>query len=256
MKLLKLTIINIASIESAVIDFENGALADESCFLICGPTGSGKTTLLDAMCLALYNQTPRIAAASKESYTDLTENFGNEIKIDDPRFLMRRGTDLARVELVFTDLNDQKLTAFWQVERAKRKSGNNPIRKIRDEEWSLCDESGTVICSRVSEMKKLIPERLGLTFEQFCRTTLLAQGDFTKFLRSDESEKSAILEKLTGTEIYSEISKRIHLTKMEKENVVKLLQAEIGNKKIIYESIALDMELTKEEVADIVLRKK
>ena len=65
MKLLKLTIINIASIESAVIDFENGALADESCFLICGPTGSGKTTLLDAMCLALYNQTPRIAAASK-----------------------------------------------------------------------------------------------------------------------------------------------------------------------------------------------
>ena len=78
-------------------------------------------------------------------------------------------------------------------------------------------------------MKKLIPERLGLTFEQFCRTTLLAQGDFTKFLRSDESEKSAILEKLTGTEIYSEISKRIHLTKMEKENVVKLLQAEIGN---------------------------
>ena len=254
MKLLKLTIINIASIESAVIDFENGALADESCFLICGPTGSGKTTLLDAMCLALYNQTPRIAAASKESYTDLTENFGNEIKIDDPRFLMRRGTDLARVELVFTDLNDQKLTACWQVERAKRKSGNNPIRKIRDVEWSLCDESGTVICSKVSEMKKLIPERLGLTFEQFCRTTLLAQGDFTKFLRSDESEKSAILEKLTGTEIYSEISKRIHLTKMEKENVVKLLQAEIGNTILLSEEEEKELT-TKIEEAKTTLTK-
>lgn len=235
MKLLKLTIINIASIESAVIDFENGALADEACFLICGPTGSGKTTLLDAMCLALYNKTPRIAAASKESYTDLTENFGDEIKIDDPRFLMRRGTDLSRVELVFTDLNEQRLTACWQVERAKRKSSDNPIRKIKDEEWSLCDERGNVICSKVSEMKKLIPERIGLTFEQFCRTTMLAQGEFTKFLRSDEGEKSAILEKLTGTEIYSEISKRIHQTKAEKDNAVKLLQAEIGNINLLSE---------------------
>lgn len=254
MKLLKLTIINIASIESAVIDFENGALADESCFLICGPTGSGKTTLLDAMCLALYNQTPRIAAASKESYTDLTENFGNDIKIDDPRFLMRRGTDFARVELAFTDINDQKLTACWQVERAKRKSGNNPIRKIKDEEWSLCDENGNVICSRVSEMKKLIPERLGLTFEQFCRTTLLAQGEFTKFLRSDESEKSAILEKLTGTEIYSEISKRIHLTKVEKENAVKLLQAEIGSTSLLSEEEEKELT-TKIQEAETTLAK-
>lgn len=254
MKLLKLTIINIASIESAVIDFENGALADESCFLICGPTGSGKTTLLDAMCLALYNQTPRIAAASKESYTDLTENFGNDIKIDDPRFLMRRGTDFARVELAFTDINDQKLTACWQVERAKRKSGNNPIRKIKDEEWSLCDENGNVICSKVSEMKKLIPERLGLTFEQFCRTTLLAQGEFTKFLRSDESEKSAILEKLTGTEIYSEISKRIHLTKVEKENAVKLLQAEIGSTSLLSEEEEKELT-TKIQEAETTLAK-
>lgn len=243
MKLLKLTIINIASIESAVIDFENGVLADESCFLICGPTGSGKTTLLDAMCLALYNKTPRIATASKESYTDLTENFGDEIKIDDPRFLMRRGTDFARVELVFTDLNDQRLTACWQVERAKKKSKDNPIRKVKEEEWTLCDERGTVICSKTSEMKKLIPERLGLTFEQFCRTTLLAQGEFTKFLRSDESEKSAILEKLTGTEIYSEISKRIHQTKVEKDNDVKLLQAEIGNTILLSEEE--EQELTR-----------
>ena len=254
MKLQKLTIINIASIESAVIDFENGALADESCFLICGPTGSGKTTLLDAMCLALYNQTPRIAAASKESYTDLTENFGNDIKIDDPRFLMRRGTDFARVELVFTDINDQKLTACWQVERAKRKSKDNPIRKVKEEEWTLCDERGTVICSKTSEMKKLIPERLGLTFEQFCRTTLLAQGEFTKFLRSDESEKSAILEKLTGTEIYSEISKRIHLTKVEKENAVKLLQAEIGSTNLLSEEEEKELT-TKIKDAEMTLAK-
>ncbi|MDE5733069.1 MAG: AAA family ATPase, partial [Bacteroidales bacterium] len=69
MKLLKLTIHNIASIENAVIDFAEGPLADDTRFLICGPLGSGKTTILDAICLALYNTTPRLKNASNESYT-------------------------------------------------------------------------------------------------------------------------------------------------------------------------------------------
>ena len=45
MKLQKLTIKNLASIEDAVIDFENGPLSEESLFLICGETGAGKTTM-------------------------------------------------------------------------------------------------------------------------------------------------------------------------------------------------------------------
>ena len=235
MKLLKLHITNIASIESATIDFENGPLADESCFLICGPTGAGKSTILDAISLALYNRTPRTHSANNESYNERTENFGKDIKINDSRVLMRRGTDLARVELWFTDLNDRKLMACWQVERAKRKSKGNDIRSIKEEEWSLADEKGNIIVSKKAEMKAVIPECIGLTFDQFCRTTMLAQGEFTKFLRSDESEKSVILEKLTGTEIYTEISKEIHRCKAEKENDVKIIKGQIGDIKPLSE---------------------
>ena len=106
MKLKKLTLHNIASIEDAVIDFENGPLAEDSRFLICGPTGAGKTTLLDAICLVLYGTTPRLHSTKSEGYVDTSENYSlgakrEDIKIDDTRMLMRRGSLNAFVELVF-----------------------------------------------------------------------------------------------------------------------------------------------------------
>lgn len=66
MKLQQLIIKNLASIEEATIDFEHGPLAEESIFLICGETGAGKSTILDAICLALYNDTPRMQRSPKE----------------------------------------------------------------------------------------------------------------------------------------------------------------------------------------------
>ena len=38
------------------------------------------------------------------------------------------------------------------------------------------------------------------------RSVLLAQGDFATFLKARQPDKAEILEKLTGTEIYSRIS--------------------------------------------------
>ena len=96
MKLQKLTIKNLASIEDAVIDFENGPLSEESLFLICGETGAGKTTLLDAICLALYNETPRMERAENEKYRDIGQTFSSkkeDVSINDSRQLMRRNTN-------------------------------------------------------------------------------------------------------------------------------------------------------------------
>ena len=210
MKLQKLTIHNIASIEDAVIDFENGPLADDSIFLICGPTGAGKTTILDSICLALYGTTPRLKNAANESYTDKIDSFANgkreDINIDDPRMLMRRGSVNACVELKFTDHQNHCLKATWSCARAHNKMEG----KIQAVQWTLADDKDNLISIKKSETESIIRQRLGLTFEQFCRTTMLAQGDFTKFLKSPEKDKSEILEKLTGTEIYSQISKEIH----------------------------------------------
>ena len=215
MKLQKLTIKNLASIEDAVIDFENGPLSEESLFLICGETGAGKTTLLDAICLALYNETPRMERTANEKYRDIGQTFSSkkeDVAINDSRQLMRRNTSEAWTELEFIGSNEIPYIAKWYVARAHRKASG----AIQDTKWTLENCKTNLQLTKRNEIKAEIQEAVGLNFEQFCRTTLLAQGDFTKFLQSKESEKSDILEKLTGTGIYSEIGAGIYAITKEK----------------------------------------
>ena len=215
MKLQKLTIKNLASIEDAVIYFENGPLSEESLFLICGETGAGKTTILDAICLALYNETPRMDHAENEKYKDLSQTFSakkEDVAINDSRQLMRRNTSEAWTELEFTGSNEMPYTARWYVARAHRKISG----AVQDVRWTLENNKSGAQLNKKNEIKAEIQAAVGLTFEQFCRTTMLAQGDFTKFLQSKESEKSDILEKLTGTSIYSEIGAEIYAATKER----------------------------------------
>ncbi len=240
MKLQKLTIKNLASIEDAVIDFENGPLSEESLFLICGETGAGKTTILDAICLALYNETPRMEHAENERYKDLSQSFSakkEDIAINDSRQLMRRNTCEAWAELAFTGSNETPYNARWYVARAHRKASG----AVQDVRWTLENRQTGILLNKKNEIKSEIQTAVGLTFEQFCRTTMLAQGDFTKFLQSKESEKSDILEKLTGTGIYSEIGAEIYAATKERRT-----EYENQNRKL--EGIHL---LTEEEIAAI-----
>ena len=114
MKLQKLTIHNLTSIEEATIDFEQEPLSGESIFLICGETGAGKTTILDAICLALYNDTPRMYQSANENYRDTNHIFSkskDSVAINDKRQLMRRNTGEAWVELDFIGTNEIPYTA-------------------------------------------------------------------------------------------------------------------------------------------------
>ena len=206
MRFKQLTIHNIASIADATIHFDKKPLAGESLFLICGETGSGKTTILDAICLALYKTTPRIKQSKSEKYIDdslqvISKGENEGIQVSDPRQYLRRGSLEGFVELTFVGNAGEDCTA--RIVFSIVKASNN----LKKAEWSL-EVDHTLITSD-KDIKAKIVEVVGFDFEQFCRTTMLAQGEFTRFLKSGETEKSDILEKLTGTEIYSEIGKRI-----------------------------------------------
>lgn len=208
MKIKKLEIHNIASIEDAVVDFDKHPLSDAELFLITGTTGAGKTTLLDAICLALYNTTPRITKGKRQDFQ--VNNDG--LTECDPRNIMRQNTGYAFSKLTFEG-NDTKLyCAEWSVERgSKRKPSSNLSNAL----WTITELGGgkTVSGNKSSaykEVEEAIRSVVGLDFDQFCRTTMLAQGEFTEFLKSDEDAKAEILEKIAGSEIYRKIGAEIY----------------------------------------------
>jgi len=202
MKLQKLTIHNLASIEDAVIDFDQPPLSDSEVFLITGKTGSGKTTILDAICLALFASTPRLDGTRMEG---ATVDGDRVVKIDDPRQLMRRDAGEAWVSLAYVGGNGVPYRAEWSVSRARRKPSGN----LQPREWQLTNLDTGLTLTKQREVEAEVRASIGLDFKQFCRTTMLAQGEFTRFLNSRDEEKSAILEKITGVNIYSRIGAKV-----------------------------------------------
>ena len=240
-----ITIHNLASIEHAVIDFTQSPLKDEPLFLINGPTGSGKSTLLDAICLALFGETPRLYKVGERSvkFTSsyITKEKGVEVvkddalQLDDKRQIMRRGTAECYATVMFATKDNVDYEAKWYVQRAYKKSDG----KLQDAKHSLTNlKTGVTVVKNVpQEVENLIH----LNFNQFCRTAMLAQGEFTKFMQSDSNEKAQILEKLTGTNIYSEISKRIFETCRQKNEAME-------KAKLLTENISL---LSDDQIVEI-----
>ena len=212
MILQKLEIHNIASIEDATIDFEAQPLADSEVFLITGKTGAGKSTLLDAICLALYASTPRLENTSMQG--EMRDNE-KDIKIKDPVQLMRRNTGEAFVRLTFTGSNGVHYEAQWSVARAR----NKVTGKIQNKKWALRNLDTDFTYTKDKEIREEIALAIGLDFKQFCRTTLLAQGEFTRFLNSKDDEKAEILEKITGVDAYSRIGAKIFEQTVEKKKI-------------------------------------
>ena len=217
MKLQKLIIHNIASIEDATIDFEMTPLSDSELFLITGKTGSGKSTLLDAICLALYASTPRLENTKMQGSTRDKEQ---KITVSDPRQLLRRNTGEGYVKLTFIGTDRVPYEAEWAVRRARGNASGN----LQAKSWTLKDLSTNTSYTKDVDIRSVMASAIGLTFEQFCRTTMLAQGEFTRFLNSDDKDKAAILEKITGVNIYSEIGVAIFDITSQKLSLYKEAQ--------------------------------
>ena len=223
MKLKKLIIDNIASIEHAEIDFDAAPLAAEHLFLITGETGSGKSTIIDCMCLALYGNTPRLKTAKGSDWDNR-----DDIRTDDVRQLLRRGAGSADVMLTFDDNNGTPYVATWHVHRAHKK----PDGKLQDVERAITTDEGAAQFhhfAKKTDLDRFARDVIGLDMNQFFRTVVLAQGKFAEFLNSSEDDKARLLEKMTGTEVYAEVGKRIYRKFKEKEADLMGLRDQLKN---------------------------
>lgn len=206
MKILAIRIKNLASLEgNTEIDFTTEPLCSAGIFAITGATGAGKSTILDAICLALYGKTPRYLQA-KEIGIEIHDVQGSKLNQSDVRGILRDGTSEGFAEVDFRGIDEQNYRAIWSVRRARNKAEGS----MQSDSITLTNiSSNTVIPGKKQETLNEITRLVGLNFEQFTRSVLLAQGDFTAFMKANKDEKSSLLEKLTGTHIYSEISKKI-----------------------------------------------
>ena len=207
MKILAIRGRNLASLEDEFeINFAKEPLKSAGIFAITGCTGAGKSTLLDAVCLALFDATPRMSKA-RENNVLIADVQDKMLSQNDSRTILRRGATDGYAEVDFRALDGYDYRSRWMVRRSRGQiSGSLQKVEMRLYNLTLGVETGgtkTEILVRISEL-------IGLSFEQFSRSVLLAQGEFATFLKAKQSEKAEILEKLTGTEIYSRISSSIY----------------------------------------------
>ncbi|NBF13500.1 AAA family ATPase [Pseudomonas sp. Fl4BN1] len=222
MKILAIRLKNLASLAGPFeIDFTAEPLASAGLFAITGPTGAGKSTLLDALCLALFGAVPRLNNIGRE--TKVPE-IDSEILTSDPRTLLRRGTGSGYAEVDFVGIDGRRYRARWEANRARDKANG----KLQASRQNLSDLDSEQLLSNQSksEYKQLIEARLGLNFEQFTRAVMLAQSEFSAFLKADDKERSELLEKLTNTSIYSQLGRRAYSKSKEAEDVHKELKAQ------------------------------
>ncbi|CAM3555299.1 AAA family ATPase [Halomonas lysinitropha] len=226
MRILALRLENLASLPGPLeLDFTAAPLRDAGLFAITGPTGAGKSTLLDALCLALYGGTPRLRQApGRDSQVDDTPD--STLTTSDPRTLLRRGTAAGFAEVDFLGRDGRRYRARWAVRRAREKVGG----KLQKAEQSLRDlEDDRLLTTQKREFDRLLPDRLGLTFDQFTRAVLLAQSEFAAFLQADDNERSDLLERLTGTAEYSAISMAAYRRASEAKKSVDALEAKLAD---------------------------
>lgn len=205
MRLHKLRFKNINSLAGEYeINFDAPPYAESGIFAITGPTGSGKSSILDAVALALYGKTPR------------TESIAEGSKVQEPYFFLSKNRDDCYAQAIF-EVRGRFYLSRWSVARKRRGEGFSPAKAELAALASPDDECGRILAEKITDWRDAVKRVLGMDYEAFTRCVLLAQGAFTNFLRAPLKQRSEILERITGTQIYSEIGKAVFRRAREEE---------------------------------------
>lgn len=212
MRILKIETQNLASLAGEqVIDFTQTPLREANLYAITGDTGAGKSTLLDAICLALYGQTPRLVEAK-----------GYDKEQSEAAHIMRRGSTACYARVTFAIAN-KHYRASWTLDRKRTGKLSTPLQRIEQ----LAPSYEVLYEKKGKTTNEHIAKLTGLTYEQFTRTVLLAQNSFANFLKAKASDKAQLLEKVTGTEIYKALSRETHHRLQQANLAVKTHEAKM-----------------------------
>jgi exonuclease SbcC len=208
------------------LPLDRGPIAEVGLFSISGPTGAGKSTLVDALCLALYGRTPRLGDRARAVLVGRPGDHPDLLlDANDERGILSRGAGAGWAEVDFEGGDGVRYRARWTVNRARGKAAG----RFQPQKMVLTDlDRGAVITDRLSAVPDEVARRIGYTFEEFRRAVVLPQFEFTAFLEAKPDERAAILERVTGTDVYSRLSVAAHRRAAAEAEVLGALDDRAG----------------------------
>ncbi len=215
------------------VDFNESPLSDTGVFAITGPNGSGKSSILDVITLGLYGET---------------------IKFDQPsNFVVTRQEDESFCEVSFS-LGEEQFQSRWSVKCIEG--------QVRTPEMQVSRMNGTqeVIESQPAKVRAFIADLTGMDFRRFTRCIVLAQGEFSAFIKALDNERMDILEKILGSEIYTDYKQRITSDVEQQQDSLDQFRVQLNEIKLLtpaeLEASRFDLADFKVQVVDFINEKK